>query len=750
MTVGFATDKPHEGRRVIIELATAPRAKAVVRTFDETVKGSGTSFLVSPTLRKDAKDLETFRQMCERDLRWAREATVGERQSPKQLMLQTSFYGANDDDTEVLWLLGFNVVGGTSEAMREKYPELRQPGHSHYVDLNIASTREQVDAAMVKNAALNQHLKAGVPFNFGDEVCARPPIGENAQALKHFHEWLEAKGIDPKDLGVEKLSDVKPIELPAELEVAQAINEAAANRVFYYCTRFRQEAGTDRIRWSTESMHKHFPAGLVSSTLVADHPYFGGTGFGMGLRTSNWPWGGYHLALDWFDMSRRGAVDMIGVEDWMGLQYMFGPASTWEGFQLMGFQANIVRSASRGTMPTMSWITPSDEVNLRLKTSSSLAQGAKHFYYWTFGPTAKGTENYWSDLQGEYDGIAVVSRQLAESEHIIAPGEVRKTRVALLYSISSDLWQPFDYLNMLERRGTYFSLIHDQYLVDMITEEDVEAGRLDDYDVLYTTDPCITEDAMALIAKWVHAGGYLYGSGAAGSRNEFYEPVKGLSEVFGIRPDIKTEMRKGNYAVRCSLNDKRYIDQIQLRPYGDADRLPNKLGALGVKVRFMPTTAKVRGKYANGAPAMAINRYGKGHAIYYGSCPGLTYIKEAGFVPDRLEEKWPVKVRRLINQWAGLSGAHRLVTLSHPVVEAGVYDAPDGTALVLANFTYESIDALKVRLAVRGAVKTVRSVEHGELKFTSRRAAKKRQEEGYARYIEFTTKLGISDIILVE
>ena len=33
-------------------------------------------------------------------------------------------------------------------------------------------------------------------------------------------------------------------------------------------------------------------------------------------------------------------------------------------------------------------------------------------------------------------------------------------------------------------------------------------------------------------------------------------------------------------------------------------------------------------------------------------------------------------------------GVVRLVELSHPVVEAAVYDAPAGTALILANFTY--------------------------------------------------------------
>ena len=749
VTVDFVTDLPHDGRRVIIELATAPNADAVLRRFDETFEGSGTTFLVSPNLKEDADSLETFREMCERHLRWANEATGGERRAPKELMLQTSFYGANDDDTEVLWLLGFNVVGGASEAMRKKFPELRLPGHSHGVNLSVAATREEVDAVMKKNAARSQHLKPGVPFNFSDEICARPPIGDNAQALKHFHEWLADAGIDPADLGVDKLSDVKPIEDPTELAARQKINEAAANRVFYYSCRFRQLAGTDRIRWSTESMHKHFPQGLVSSTLVADHPYFGGTGLGMGLRTSNWCWGGYALALDWFDMARWGAVDMVGIEDWMGLQYMFGPASTWEGFQLMGFQANIFRSGSRGRIPIMSWITPSDETNLRLKTASSLAQGAKHFFYWTFGPTAVGTENYWSDLKGEYDGIAVVARQLADSEHIIAPGAPRKTRVALLYSISSDIWQPFDYIHMLERRGTYFSLIHDQYLVDMITEEDVEAGRLDEYDVLYSTDPCITKAATAKIEAWVRDGGYLYGACAAGSRNEFYEEVPGLSRVFGIHPEINTKVQRGKYAVRCSLNDKDYFDQISVRE-SDSGISPTEFGVVGVKVSFRPDTAKVIGRFGNGAPAVVVNEFGKGHAVYFGASPGLSYIKDAKFVATELKEKWPDSRRKMINAWVARSGAARLVGLSHPVVEAGVYDAPTGTALVLANFTYEPIDALTVRLPLTGSVKTVRSVENGPLDFNVVPAEAALRAMGYANVATFTTALGVNDIILAE
>ena len=52
------------------------------------------------------------------------------------------------------------------------------------------------------------------------------------------------------------------------------------------------------------------------------------------------------LARRWGELPplSYGAVDLFGIEDWMGLQYMYGPDFTWEGFQLMGFQAAMFRS----------------------------------------------------------------------------------------------------------------------------------------------------------------------------------------------------------------------------------------------------------------------------------------------------------------------------------------------------------------------------------------------------------------------
>ena len=752
VTADFITERQSDGRTVLIELATAADEKQVVRRFRESFRGSLTSFLVSPRLAEDADELETASEMTARRLRWAREASRSEAVSPRQLIVQTSFWNPqreelNLQEAEVLRLLGFNVVGGQMAEVRAKF-DFRVPGHSHDVDFSPAATREEVDRSMQAQASrLKDKLLPGVPFGFSDEITCGA-IGENEQALLHFHRWLAQRKVDPGELGVNDLEKVIPIETPEALRKRQQQNLAAANRVFYLTSRFRQEATTERFRWLTESFHKHFGQGPLSSTLVADHPYFSGTGLGMGMGP-NPAWGRPARAADWFDMARHQAVDLAGIEDWMGLQYMYGPGFTFEGFQLMGFQAAIFRSGSRGALPIIAWITPSDETNLRLKSASALCQGAKHFFYWTYGPTCTSTENYWSDLRGAYDGIVQVTRQLAAAEHIVAPGKTRPTRLALLYSISSDLWQPFGYVHMLERRGTYLSLIHDQYLVDMLTEEDVQAGRLADYDVLYVTDSCIEQEAVARIKSWVAAGGHIFGSTAAGSRNELNEEVSGLSEVFGIQPAVKVEVQPGQYHVRGALGAMRYLDHIRA---GETTVTPDTppLGVIGAKVTLTPTTGTVAGRFTDRSPAAVSHDYGKGKAFYIGACPAIAYIKEAKFVAGELKEKWPRSERRLINALARRRGVWRLVELSHPVVEAGVYDAPQGTALVLANFTYQPIEKLEVRLLVPRPVKSVASLEQGKLSFASEPLAGDGHPPGYPHAVTFSLDLGLSDVVVLE
>lgn len=729
-------------KRLLIQLATAPDEQAVVKQMEEVFTGSKTSFLISPDLAKDAATLETAFEGTQRRLRWAREATGGRRVSPDRLWLQTSFWSPQRDELnalegEVLGLLGFNMVGNLPSGIDAKWGLMPPSGHD-WVEFGPALTREDI-AKQAEKAAKNARRQARPSlFNFSDEIACRPPIGTNAQALAHFRAWLKEQRLPPSDFGVASLDDVAPIESPPALRERQARDRRAANRTFYWTTRFRWEAATQRIRWTTEDFHKHAPDTVFTSSLVADHPFFGVSGLGMGMDRESTTWGGWPLTLDWFGIARERALDVAAIEDWLGLQFMFGPAATWDGFQLIGWQAAIFRSGSRGAMPIMTWITPSDERNFRLKSASALCQGSKHFFFWTYGPTATSTENYWSDLRGAYEGVAILARQLAAAEHILAPGKLRPTRVALLYTLVSDLWQPFGYLTQAERRLTYFSLIHGQFGVDLLTETEVELGRLADYGALYLCDPNVPVSAGEKIREWVRGGGLLYASAGAASRDEFDEPSPGLSDVLGIAPGAEVTTQKARYDQRGALNGLPWLDQVALAAGGG-------FGALGLKTRIVAQGSTVVGTFADGAPAVVEHAFGKGRAVYVATCPAVSYAKDAKVVPDDLKEKWPAAQRDFINTMAR-AAAPPAVTLSSAVVEAGVYDSPQGTALVLGNFTYEPQPALSVALAVKAKPRAVKACTTGApVPFTATPG-----DGDWPWKVEFKLPLGHSEIVLLE
>src|SRR5262249_9820398 len=238
----------------------------------------------------------------------------------------------------VLWLLGFNVVNLWSE-LRDKYAFV-EPGGHHWAEFGPNLAREEIETQICSPAQATKPASRSTLFNFSDEITS-PAIGTDPAAIGHFHAWLKAQNVPPADLGVKSLDEVVPIESPEILRQRQKQDPRTSNRVFYYTARFRQAAGTERLRWLTESFHRYAAANILTSSLVADHPYFSGSGLGMGMNEPNMAWGGYPLSLDWFDLARRRALDVMGIEDWMGLQYMYGPRYTWEGFQLMGFQASM-------------------------------------------------------------------------------------------------------------------------------------------------------------------------------------------------------------------------------------------------------------------------------------------------------------------------------------------------------------------------------------------------------------------------
>jgi hypothetical protein len=245
----------------------------------------------------------------------------------------------------------------------------------------------------------------------------------------------------------------------------------------------------------------------------------------------------------------------------------------------------------------------------------------------------------------------------------------------------------------------------------------------------------------------------LYGACAAGSRNEFNEPHDGLAAVFGLKPGMETQRQSGRFDLRGALNDLPWLDEISPAPTAE----PNgpKFGVLGLKIKISPTPgAKVTGVYKDGSPAVIEHGFGKGKSIYAATCPAVSYAKDAKFVPDKLQEKWPATQRGFINKLAKQSGALKVAELSHPVVEAGIFEheslSGTGIALILANFHYDPIPGLKVAVPLRKPPTKVVSMEKGKLEFQTSEPTSVQKAAGFTTVARFALPLGWNDIVVLE
>jgi len=176
-----------------------------------------------------------------------------------------------------------------------------------------------------------------------------------------------------------------------------------------------------------------------------------------------------------------------------------------------------------------------------------------------------------------------------------------------------------------------------------------------------------------------------------------------------------------------------------------------ELGIIGLKASMQLRGASVKGTFvSDGAPALLEHCFGKGRTLYFATTPGISYIKEAKFVAGALAEKWPAEYRRALTHFAAEADAAPLVKISQPVIEAGLYDAPTGTALVLANFTYNPITSLQVQVPTRSAVTAVKSLAQGAIAFKTEPAPSPWKEEGYKHIQCFAMPLGEDDIVILE
>lgn len=702
-----------------VELADAPAEKSIVVSFAEKSESAAVVFLAPYPLRENAKEFETGSQMTARHTKWAKAAAGGKPVILKKFEFITSIWGHYDPNLERreisnLKMLGFNVIGGIKpEIARQSatrtydHTWLYEPvpesvaGQWKTVADNILTKEKLTEDGKWKYETLNHWVVS-------DEVSGLDFRNvEPAKLNKWFQDYLKSKNVTSEDLG----KPIDEIEYPAKamFEPFLPANESLQNRkLLYYAAKFGQWWSAKQLKQIGGLVQTTLP-GIKTETLLPSHGFFGNAwgpaNIGMSYRM-----------LDIFEVGAQQSVSQLSAEDWLGLNHMYGSDYTWTGGQTFGYFNALLRS-SIGEKPLelRGLITPSDDKYLQLKAHSSLGQGAKSFFFWTFGPTYIGTENYWSDLQSEYNGIARLSRTLQKSEDIISTAKTITDPVAIVYSVSHDIWNTNNHTAFVEKRLLWHALKHLQIQPNFLREEDIEAGKLRDYKVLYLTDWLVSRKAAAQIDEWIKNGGVLYLSAGAATRDEFNEPYspKFAEAVWGENAAQRLVSEQHAYNERKDLPTLKPLTIVNV----NLDQKSFSLPALGARLDLKEIAVPFA-KFVDGKTAGAKISYGKGQIFAVGFMPMLAYGQLAGFKPATLEEKWTSEPRMIIK--TALAGAKIIPATesSVPVVETDLLTGANGSALILANYTYQPIAALNVDVKVTKPFKQIVSTEGVRVKYS--------------------------------
>ena len=151
-----------------------------------------------------------------------------------------------------------------------------------------------------------------------------------------------------------------------------------------------------------------------------------------------------------------------------------------------------------------------------------------------------------------------------------------------------------------------------------------EAGRLATYKVLYVTGQCLTRSAAQRIDDWVRAGGVVYLTAGAATRDEFYEPYVPpfAATVWPSRAADRFLRQQGHrYNERTDLPTIRPITHAKVILEGKDYSVPVIGCRLDLKERL--ARSSISANYEDGGTAGATVDHGRGAVIGVGFLPGL-------------------------------------------------------------------------------------------------------------------------------
>jgi hypothetical protein len=338
---------------------------------------------------------------------------------------------------------------------------------------------------------------------------------------------------------------------------------------------------------------------------------------------------------------------------------------------------------------------------MRLKYYTLAAGGVRDIECYDYGPWYAGIDS-WGQRFDLYPAIRQCQFELGAIDSLLQGTVRRQANLAILYNRTDSIWAGRDNSGSMNGSFTHWALAHAGHDADFLAEEDVEAGELSRYKVLYLDGVHLRRQAAETIARWVETGGVLFASAGAASRDPYNRPLDLLEKVFGARSlefQRKASAGRPKYELRTLKGLERLTSSSPGAPAVSLDQLcwQERLEPLaGAAVVLVDR---------RGLPAGTMNKFGRGTAIRVAALPGISYAHEASQAPydpdSYLPQTFRVELRDFIAWPARLAGVVPVAVAQAPIAEIVRYDGPDRAVVFVIDhrarpterFTFELSDA---------------------------------------------------------
>ena len=478
--------------------------------------------------------------------------------------------------------------------------------------------------------------------------------GGSEEARIGFRKWLAERKVKPSLFGAESLNDISPLTL------ARLAESPEQKRLYYWSRRYSAWRTPRMFALACEAIGKVSPnPDLRRFVALSGHSLYFPS----------------RMPLDMFELASYPDVTP-GVSDWMSTG-----SWRWDSHQAVAFSVAPFNSGARrrgaapANFPMMHCVWP--EV---LRSYAQFGNNCKLISFYNYGPYYAATEGMWSEASGSHRAAHLLNNRLSQADDLVGEGILRPSRVAMLYSRSTEYWNPV--ATFPDKRASFLGLSHEYFQPELVTEEQVAAGDLDHYDALYVLETHVSRAASERILSWTKRGGLLWTCADSFLRDEYDSPSDFLAEHFGLKrafvenPTTPSVLPVGGVSSLVPVHKVKITKPLRALAWDEA---------------------QVLATYEEEAPAWLEKDFHDGRVVYLGHRAGFNYTRKAIRLGG-MRTIWPDYPRAFLTRPLHQRKVVRELSVSEPIVLAHALSSKGGDVIVLANMRADNLENLEVRL----------------------------------------------------